>query len=172
MLLLKDSRSRSGYCVKLSDFGFATKLCTQDLTAHTAAPRCTAPEVLSGNMYDPKIDLWSFGTVAYQLATGATPFRASSVKDLRRKLRMAEQRSSLPMPPHVSQAFRDLVQALLCPSPKHRLDFDAFYAHHGFTRSTKRRRWPNLKRWLSHLPCFKMLRRPCSSATTPVRHCR
>ena len=135
VLLKKDAGNRvSGFCVKLSDFGFATKLGNQDLTAtYCGSPLHMAPEVLGGSSYDSKIDLWSFGTVAYQLATGTTPFRATSVKDLQQKLKQAQlKRQKLPMPPHVSDNFRDFVQALLCPLPKQRLDFDAFYAHPWF----------------------------------------
>ena len=131
VLLKKDAKSTSKYCVKLTDFGFACKLAATDMTAtFCGSPLHMAPEVLSGGQYDPKADLWSIGTIAYQCATGTTPYRASSVKDLRLKLLDAQKRrQALPMPPHVSREFTDFVRALLQPDPKRRLDFTDFYAH-------------------------------------------
>ena len=90
-----------------------------------------APEVLAGDLYDPKIDLWSCGTIMYQMATGTTPYRASSVRDLQEKMRNA-QSQPLAIPPHVSEEFRDLLLALLRPNPKSRLTFEQFYSHRWF----------------------------------------
>lgn len=131
ILLCADPTRPSGYVLKLIDFGFATQLTATDLTAtYCGSPLFMAPEVVTGQAYDPKIDLWAVGTVAYQMATGTTPFRAKSIGELRRKLNDAEAADRrLAVPGHLSPEFAALVQGLLRISPGKRLAFEAFYAH-------------------------------------------
>ena len=44
-----------------------------------------APEVLMGQRYDSRADLWSVGTILYQCLMGAAPFTAPNPHALRRK---------------------------------------------------------------------------------------
>lgn len=145
VLLKRDETKLSQFTVKLTDFGFACKLASSDMTAtFCGSPLHMAPEVLSGGQYDPKADLWSIGTIMYQCATGTTPYRANSVKELREKLMAAQRkRQALPMPQHVSREFSDLVTALLQPDPKKRLEFTEFYAHSFFHKQYKQSAEPS-----------------------------
>lgn len=128
VLLSINPKRRCGFDVKLSDFGFACQMAPSDMTAtFCGSPLHMAPEVLAGEQYDPKIDLWSIGTIAYQMATGATPYRASTTQELKQKLR--EARHQLPVPGHYTAEFADLVNRLLRVDPADRIDFDAFFAH-------------------------------------------
>src|SRR5258708_19446451 len=45
-----------------------------------------APEILSSQKYDAKADLWSVGTVLYEITVGKPPFRASNHLELLRKI--------------------------------------------------------------------------------------
>ena len=47
-------------------------------------PLYSAPEVLSGEEYNHKADLWSFGAILYELIVGFPPFSAMNVPELRR----------------------------------------------------------------------------------------
>jgi serine/threonine protein kinase len=40
-----------------------------------------APEILLGDMYNFKSDVWSYGTVIYELFVGETPFAAANNKE-------------------------------------------------------------------------------------------
>jgi len=61
--------------VKLSDFGFATKLARGDkLSARIGTPTYVAPEILAGEEYDEKVDVWSFGVCVFTLLTSCKPF--------------------------------------------------------------------------------------------------
>ena len=42
-----------------------------------------APEVLIGDLYDNKADVWSLGTVMYQMLTGDYPFGGRNIDDLK-----------------------------------------------------------------------------------------
>lgn len=45
-----------------------------------------APEVLAGQMYNHKADVWSIGCIFYELLTGFTPFTGISHRNLRENL--------------------------------------------------------------------------------------
>jgi len=135
-IMLHKADCPSGFCVKLADFGFACQLATTDLTkTFCGSPLHMAPELLAGVQYDPSIDLWSVGTIAYQMATGTTPYRASNLRDLKQKLREAQDlHQALPLPPHMSSEFAGLVRGLLEMDPKKRISFPAFFEHAFFKK--------------------------------------
>ena len=131
VLLTSCSTSPTGFRICLSDFGFACRL-GSDAMAETfcGSPLHMAPEIFDGGEYDPKIDLWSFGTIAYQMVTGLTPYRAKSISELKQKLRTAGRRSApIPMPADAEPGLVDLVHRLLTVDPARRIRFDQFFAH-------------------------------------------
>src|SRR5690606_19834846 len=63
--------------LKLADFGFARVLPSTSLAdTLCGSPLYMAPEMLRFERYDAKADLWSVGTVLYEMITGRAPFRA------------------------------------------------------------------------------------------------
>jgi serine/threonine-protein kinase ULK/ATG1 len=57
--------------IKIADFGFAKLLTKEDYaTTMLGSPLNMAPEVLGGNDYNNKADIWSIGTVFYELLFG------------------------------------------------------------------------------------------------------
>ena len=58
--------------VKLTDFGTMVKFGSPNMTIQTRYYR--APEIILGNKYNEKIDLWSLGCTIYELATGKILF--------------------------------------------------------------------------------------------------
>ena len=49
-----------------------------------------APEVYFGEPYNGKADVWSLGTMLFQLVTGQMPFYARTHQELREKLLTSE----------------------------------------------------------------------------------
>ena len=62
--------------IKLADLGSAAQIYDEERLRHTiiGTPGCMAPELALGEDYDEKIDIWSLGILAIQLAEGETPY--------------------------------------------------------------------------------------------------
>jgi len=62
---------------KIADFG-TSKLIKEDATATVYVPRTaqwTAPEVITSNLYSEKSDVFSFGVILWEVATGKLPYQ-------------------------------------------------------------------------------------------------
>lgn len=114
--------------LKIADFGFARHL-PQASLAETlcGSPLYMAPEILGYKKYDAKADLWSVGTVAYELVVGKPPFRAANHVDLLRKIDQANDVIQFPAGLPISRDYKNLIRALLKRQPVERLDFRGFF---------------------------------------------
>ncbi|KAK8141093.1 Serine/threonine-protein kinase [Beauveria asiatica] len=120
--------------LKLADFGFARVLPSTSLAdTLCGSPLYMAPEILRYERYDAKADLWSVGTVLYEMITGRPPFRARNHVELLRKIEAAEDVIKFPREVSVTPDLKALVRSLLKRSPVERLSFENFFAHHVVT---------------------------------------
>ena len=73
--------------VVIADLGFAKELDEGDLAkTQCGTPLNMAPEILMGHKYDHKVDVWSLGTVFFEMLTGFTPFTGMNKEDLKNNL--------------------------------------------------------------------------------------
>ncbi|KAK1750677.1 Serine/threonine-protein kinase ATG1 [Echria macrotheca] len=116
--------------LKLADFGFARVLPSTSLAETLCgSPLYMAPEILRYERYDAKADLWSVGTVLYEMVTGRPPFRAGNHVELLRKIEAAEDQIRFTRESIVSPDMKQLIRALLKRSSVERMAFDAFFSH-------------------------------------------
>ncbi len=69
--------------IKIGDLGFA-KIQTnaQDLqSTYCGTPINMAPEILNCSQYNYKADVWSLGTIIFEMLTGYSPFRDARTKE-------------------------------------------------------------------------------------------
>ena len=69
--------------VVIGDLGFARSFKATDMIqSYCGTPLNMAPEIMQGKYYDTKVDIWSFGTMMYELLVGFTPFTGMDPHDL------------------------------------------------------------------------------------------
>ena len=82
--------------VKIIDFGLAKKIGPDGADTFIGTPFNMAPTILGGfneekgeigevKKYNQKADIWSLGTICYQMLTGNTLFQVNNIKDLVKK---------------------------------------------------------------------------------------
>ena len=106
-----------------------------------------APEILSSQKYDAKADLWSVGTVLYEISVGKPPFRASNHLDLLKRIEQSkgikfpdedplhQPRPGEDPPQVVPPDVKALIRALLRRNPAERASFEEFFKSEAMTNS-------------------------------------
>src|SRR5204862_7238172 len=100
-------RGNGDGCVKVVDFGIARTLAPlpagqAGLTmtgTRLGTPGYMAPEQLRGQSIDARVDIFAFGVMAYELATGAHPFGGSDPAALLERLLSGDPPLSRPIEP-------------------------------------------------------------------------
>ncbi|KAI9794873.1 MAG: Serine/threonine-protein kinase [Peltula sp. TS41687] len=116
--------------LKIADFGFARSLPSTSLAETLCgSPLYMAPEILRYEKYDAKADLWSVGTVLYEMVVGRPPFRASNHVELLRRIERGEDRISFPEGLLLSEELKKLIRGLLKRNPVERIAFKDFFNH-------------------------------------------
>ena len=114
--------------LKIADFGFARSLPATSLAETLCgSPLYMAPEILRYEKYDAKADLWSVGTVLYEMMVGKPPFRASNYVELLRKIEKGEDRIKFPEDAILSEPMKKLIRGLLKRNPVERMGFSDFF---------------------------------------------
>ena len=68
--------------IKIGDFGFA-KVMTQSITStQLGSPLYMAPEIFQDSNYTIKADIWSMGSVIYEILLGTPLFKCNTINDL------------------------------------------------------------------------------------------
>jgi len=114
--------------LKIADFGFARSLPKTSMAETLCgSPLYMAPEILRYEKYDAKADLWSVGTVLFEMVCGRPPFRASNHVELLRKIEQCEDQIRFPKDVEISRGIKDLIRGLLKKSPVERMPFEDFF---------------------------------------------
>ena len=114
--------------LKLADFGFARALPSNSLAETLCgSPLYMAPEILRYEKYDAKADLWSVGTVLYEMMVGKPPFKASNHVELLRRIERGEDRIKFPEEVYLSDSMKRMIRGLLKRNPVERMGFIDFF---------------------------------------------
>ncbi|PNW78821.1 hypothetical protein CHLRE_09g391245v5 [Chlamydomonas reinhardtii] len=127
-LLLSDSGPSP--TLKIADFGFARSLQPAGMAETLCgSPLYMAPEVLQLARYDAKADLWSVGTILFELLAGRPPFQGANHLQLVQNI----ERGDAVLPDAVARALtpgcRQLLYQLLRRNPVERISHDELFAH-------------------------------------------
>ena len=140
----KESLNMMNAKIKLIDFGLATKLSAEknNLTfTAVGSPLNMSPTVLgkyAGSLddsvgYDDKADIWSIGTVCYELLIGKAVFNAETLNDLVDKV----ENGQYTIPPTVSREVVSFLNGMLQFDPNLRLNAEELSKHPFLTKNVK-----------------------------------
>jgi serine/threonine protein kinase len=127
--------------VKIIDFGFARYLQDDELAQSVlGSPITMDPQILQKLKkidsketfgYDEKADIWSLGTIAYELLIGVPPFDANSYDELLEKISKGVY--TIPNSLKLSKQCISFLNGLLQHDPKQRLGVDDLLFHEFLT---------------------------------------
>jgi serine/threonine protein kinase len=130
--------------VKIIDFGFATKLqaAKSNLTyTILGTPANMAPQILeqmeqrtpNRQGYDEKVDIWSLGTLCYEMLVGHMAFCASSMQELSKKVKQG----SYSLPTNLSKEVVSFIDSMLKADPNKRLSARDLLKHDFLVKNVK-----------------------------------
>ena len=116
--------------LKIADFGFARVLDSTDMAATVCgSPLYMAPEILRHERYDARADLWSLGTILYELLFGQPPYTGSNPMQLLANIETAPSRLTVFPQSDVSLQCKSFLEVVLVRDPIERISPEQFFAH-------------------------------------------
>ena len=133
--------------IKIIDFGFATHMTKENLCFSTlGSPINMDPNILKklaekragvddGNFvgYDQKADIWSLGTLCYEMIIGKSAFDSETLLELVQKV----ESGSYKIPTHLSKEVVSFLNGCLQYNSQKRLSCNELARHHFLTKNIK-----------------------------------
>jgi serine/threonine protein kinase len=114
--------------IKIADLGFAKELMYDEMAETICGtPLVMAPEVLNGNKYNHKADVWSMGVVFFEMLVGFTPFTGRDKTDLKKNLLIGDY--GLPRELRLSLQGLDFLNSCLQFESSQRLSWNDLVQH-------------------------------------------
>ncbi|XP_064592872.1 serine/threonine-protein kinase PAK 3-like [Zonotrichia leucophrys gambelii] len=172
---------RTDGSVKLADIGLFVKLAPEQSRQSSVAGTSgwLAPEVVTGQAYGPKVDIWSLGIVGIEMVEQEVPCRnATPVSAKQRRAR--GERPQLRQPDRFSSCLCDFLSCCLQTDEQKRWSAKELLKH-PFVRSAKPAsslaplinsiKMKKKKEWRRRMPCppFSALQRPVSRGSRSAR---
>ena len=138
ILIKYNDREHKNFTIKLTDYGSSkrlTSLSKNYCKTNTGTTIYMAPEILKGEEYNYKCDLWSIGIIIYRLFFGKSPFHGESEEAL---IKNIEKFGNKLIKKTGNEELDDLIQKLLEKEPSKRLDWDNYLNHPFFKEYRKK----------------------------------
>lgn len=138
----KNSLNMMKATAKITDFGFATILNTAKPLATTVlgTPTYMEPSLLNNMQqrtrnqgYDQKVDIWSLGTLCYEMLVGRNPFSGYSLQDVYNKVKVG----TYPLPTSLSREVVFFIEGMLQKEHNKRLGCKELLQHDFLTKNVR-----------------------------------
>jgi serine/threonine protein kinase len=123
------ARRISDFEFKLGDLGLAKTLKSEQQLQGTlcGTPLYMAPEVISNQQYNQKADVWSLGTLLFQMLTGEYPFFGKDLEELKENVKQGVYR--IPKDIQISFECLDFLNSCLKFESSQRKSWDELLQH-------------------------------------------
>lgn len=111
--------------IKIADFGWSVHAPSSRRTTLCGTLDYLSPEMVRGQTYNEKVDLWSLGVLCYEFLTGKPPFESDSYDDTYIRI----SKALFTIPEYVSNEAKDLIKKLLVVDPNKRLELPEVLKH-------------------------------------------
>ena len=130
ILIKYEDYERKDFIVKLTDYDFSRHLLSNSICGtYPGTPLTMAPEVLEGEKYDNKCDLWSIGIIIYQLYFKEVPYNGNTEVALLNKIKNFKRTC---LRNTNNSKLNDLIRRLLIDNPKERITWEEYFNHSFF----------------------------------------
>ena len=116
--------TKKKFIPKLCDYGFSKELDNTNTETHLGTPATMAPEIMKGQKYDSKADLWSVGVILYQLHFKSLPYLGVTEENILKKIQ-----NKTPYKQPEDPKLKDLINKLLVEDPQKRLSWEEYFNH-------------------------------------------
>ena len=132
-ILVKKEREK--LILKITDYGLSKQLLTisKKLSTLAGTPIFTAPEILKGEKYNAKCDLWSLGIIIYALFFKYYPYKGETELGLLQHIQSEGQNI---LERTGDYYLDDLIRKLLIEDPNNRITWEEYFIHPFFTGTT------------------------------------
>lgn len=122
--------------VKLADFGFAAGLTREESKrkSRVGTPYWMAPEVIQQRDYDAKIDVWSLGITAFEMAEHDPPFFEDDPMRALYRIVSQEEGPKLAKPKEWSETYNQFLAICLKKDPAERGDSEDLLMNNDFIK--------------------------------------
>ena len=125
------NEEKNKFKVLLSDYGVSNQLnsMTQKYKTHVGTQIIMAPEILSGNKYNNKCDLWSLGVNIYYLYRKKPPYSGTSENIILNQIKNLGQSI---LDNIKDEKLKNLLSKLLVIEPENRISWEEYFEHNFF----------------------------------------
>ena len=125
------NEEKTKFKVLLSDYGVSNQLnnITQKYKTFAGTKIIMAPEILKGEEYNNKCDLWSLGIIIYQLYTKNIPYSGEVDNAILKQIKDLGQSI---LDKIKDKQLKDLLSKLLVEEPEKRMSWEEYFEHNFF----------------------------------------
>ena len=116
--------------IKIADLGFSKKLLNpeqQEMNTYCGTPINMAPEIMRKDPYTYKVDIWSTGTMLFEMLTGFAPFNGMNKADLQANINIGFYK--IPKNLNLSLTCLEFLHKCLQFDPQKRFTFEEIMEH-------------------------------------------
>ena len=119
----------NNYVIKIADFGFAKKVNGETTTSFKGTPLTMSPQILEGDSYSDKTDIYSLGATLYFMFFKTFPFSAPNMIQLVKKLKEKIDPNFEKDGVVISESTKQLILSMLKYEESERIEWDDLFRH-------------------------------------------